>query len=99
MTMVSGPSAPSLRKGPSDFCSWWAAVGVDELHVAGAEDLEAVVEVGAGGEGLGSEAGAGVVDLEELDGLGGAVADGGGDVGGVAAGEAMRIGKRVQGRR
>ncbi len=40
-------------------------VGVDELHVAGAEDLEAVVEVCAGGEGLGAEAGAGVVDFEE----------------------------------
>ena len=62
-------------------------VGVDKLHVARAEDLEAVVEVCAGSEGLGSEAGAGVVDFEEAHGLGGAVAYRGFDVGGVAAGD------------
>jgi hypothetical protein len=61
-------------------------VGVDELHVAGAEDLEAVVEVRAGSKGLSSEAGAGVVDLEEEDWFGGTVAYGGFDVGRVAAG-------------
>ena len=61
-------------------------VGVEELGPAFAEDLETVVEVGAGCEVLGAEAGAGVVDLEEFDGLAGAVADGRGDVRGVAAG-------------
>jgi hypothetical protein len=62
------------------------AVGVEELHGAGAENLEAVVEVCAGGEVLGAEAGAGIVDLEELEGLRGVVAYSGFDVGGVAAG-------------
>src|SRR5258707_14599177 len=62
------------------------AVGVEKLHAAGAEDLEAVVEVGAGGKVLGAEAGAGVVDFEEFDGPAGAVADCGGDVRGMAAG-------------
>ena len=62
-------------------------VGVGELHGTGAEDFEAVVEVCSGGEVLDAEAGAGVVDFDEGDGVGGAVADGGFDVGGVAAGE------------
>ncbi len=43
------------------------AVGVGELHWAGAQDLEAVVEVGGWGEGLGAEGGAGVVDFNEGD--------------------------------
>ncbi len=64
--------------------------------VAGAEDLEAVVEVGSGGEGLGAEAGAGVVDFEEFDGLSGVVADGGGDVGGVAAGGGQQEAKSAR---
>ena len=62
------------------------AVGVDEFGGAGAEDLETVVEVGAGREGLGAEAGAGVVDLDEGDGLGGVVGDDRLNVRGVAAG-------------
>jgi hypothetical protein len=61
------------------------AVGVEEFHVSGTDDLEAVLKVGSGSQIFGSEAGAGVVDFEELDGLGGAVADSCGDVGGVAA--------------
>jgi len=61
------------------------AIGVEELHVAGAEDFEAIVEVGSRGEGLRAEAGAWVVDFEELDGLRGAVADCCGNVRGVAA--------------
>src|SRR6516225_5241356 len=44
-------------------------VGISELHCAFAENLEAVVEVSAGGERLSAEAGAGVADLNELDGL------------------------------
>jgi hypothetical protein len=62
------------------------AVGVEELGGAFAEDLETVVKVGAGSEVLCAEAGAGVVDFDEFDGLGGVVADGGLDVGGAAAG-------------
>ena len=62
------------------------AVGVEEFHVAGAEDLEAVVEIGSGSEVLSAEAGAGVVDFEEFDGPAGAIADGGRDVRGVATG-------------
>jgi|ERR1700733_7306717 len=61
-------------------------VGVEELGAAFAEDLETVVEVRTGSEILGAEAGAGVVDFEQLDGLRGVVADGGLDVRGAAAG-------------
>jgi hypothetical protein len=75
-----------FQEGTVGFVVLVGAVGVEELHAAGAEDLEAIVEVGARGEVLGAEAGAGVVDFEEFDGLAGAVAYGGGDVGGVAAG-------------
>ena len=45
-------------------------VGVGELHGAGAEDFEVVVEVSAGSEVLGTEAGAGIVDFDEGDGTG-----------------------------
>jgi hypothetical protein len=75
-----------FEEGPVGFVVVVGAVGVEKLHVAGADDFEAVVEVCAGGEGLSSEAGAGVVDFEEFDGLAGSVADGGGDVRGLAAG-------------
>ena len=61
--------------------------GVGEGDVASAEDLEAVVEVCAGSEALGAEAGTGVIEFEEIDGLGGAVADRGGDVGRAATDE------------
>ena len=61
------------------------AVGVEELHGAGTEDLEAVVEVCARSQVLGAEAGAGIVDLDELDGLSGVVGDRRFDVRGVAA--------------
>ena len=61
--------------------------GVGERDVSGAEDFEAVVEVCARSEALGAEAGAGVVEFEEIDGLGGAIADGGCDVGRAAADE------------
>jgi hypothetical protein len=61
-------------------------VGVENLHIATAENLESIVEVRAGSEVLGAEAGAGIVDFEELDGLRGVVAHGSSDIGGVAAG-------------
>ena len=60
-------------------------VGVVELEGAVADDGEAVVEVRGGGEGLGAEAGGGVIDFNECDGSRGAVGDGGVDVGGSAA--------------
>ena len=74
------------------------AVGVEKLGGAGAQDLEAIVEVAPGGEILCAEAGAGVVDFEEVDGVAGAIADCGLDVGGVTAGggEAGENGEREQ---
>jgi hypothetical protein len=60
-------------------------VGVEELHAARAENLEAVLEVGAGSEGFGAEARAGVIDFKELDGLAGVVADRRDDIRGVTA--------------
>ena len=70
-----------FEKWPVGLVVLVGAVGVEEFHVAGAEDFEAVVEVGSGWECLSSEAGARVVDFEEFDGLSGSVADGCGDVG------------------
>ena len=60
-------------------------VGVDELHSAFAENFEAIVKVGSGSEGLGPEAGTGVVDFDELDGLRGAVLNGRDDEGGTTS--------------
>jgi hypothetical protein len=60
-------------------------VGIEDFHVAAAENLESVVEVCTGGEVLGAEAGAGIVDLEEFDGLRGVIADRSGDVRGMTA--------------
>ena len=54
---------------------------------AAAAHLEAIVEGGSAVEMIEAEAGAGVVDFEELDGCAGAVLDGGVDVVGVTAGE------------
>jgi CheY-like chemotaxis protein len=62
-------------------------VGPEDPGGAVAEDLEAVVVGGAGGEGIDAKAGGGVVDFYEGDGGGGGVADVDGDVVGVAAGE------------
>src|ERR1700722_11080562 len=50
-------------------------VGVRELDRPGAENLEAVVEVLAGRERLHAEAGAGIVDLQQGDGLAGGIDD------------------------
>jgi hypothetical protein len=72
------------------------AVGVEELQIAGAENLEAVVEVCAGGEVLRAKAGAGVIDFDELDGVGSAVADRRSDVGGVAAGRCDEAGEECE---
>ena len=63
------------------------AVSVRELEGSGAENFETIVKISAWGEGLGAEAGAGVVDFDEGDGGRGLVADGGCDVGGTASGE------------
>jgi hypothetical protein len=79
----------------SAFLEEWAVgfllvlgiVGVDELHIARAQDLETIVEVRSGSQRLGAEAGAGVVNLDEEQWLGGVIAYGGFDVRGVASGE------------
>src|SRR5580700_8125432 len=55
------------------------------------------MEVGAGSEILGAEAGAWVVDFEEFDWVAGAVADRSGDVGGVAAGSCDESGEQSEG--
>ena len=106
---MPGDTGSSDRDDQGTLCSFFeggaiglvflvGAVGVEELGGAGAEDLEAVVEVGAGGEGLSAEAGAGVVDFEELNGLASMIADCGFDIRGVAAGggEAGEKGEREQ---
>jgi hypothetical protein len=40
-------------------------IGVKELHIAGAKDFEAIVKVRSGCQGLGSEAGAWVIDFNQ----------------------------------
>lgn len=82
-----------FQEGAIGFVVVLGAVGVKDLHVAGAKNLEAVVEVGSGSEVLGPETGAGVIDFEEFDGTAGAIADGGGDVGGAAAGYCDKSGE------
>ena len=62
------------------------AAGVLDLERAGAAQLDAVMEDCAGGQGIGAKAGAGVVDLEQLNWRSGAVLNGCIDVIGVAAG-------------
>ena len=62
-------------------------IGPEDFGGAVAEDLEAVVVGGAGGERVDTKAGGGVVDFYEGDGGGGGVVDVDGDVVGVAAGE------------
>ena len=76
-----------LEEGAVGFLLVLGGIGVDELHVAGTQDLETVVEVCARGQGLRTEAGAGVVDLDEKQWLGGVIAYGGFDVRGVASSE------------
>jgi hypothetical protein len=106
---LPGDSGGRNRYGQGTLCSFFedgavglvflvGAVGVKKFGWAGAQDLEAIVEVCAGGQVLRAEAGAGVVDFEQLDGLAGAIADCGLNVGGVAAGgsEAGEEGDREQ---
>ncbi len=63
------------------------AIGVSDLHRTAAKNLEVVVEVCAWGEALSSEAGAWIRYFDQADGLAGAVADGGFNVGGVTTGD------------
>ena len=106
---MPGDSVGHNCDGQGTFCSFFeegavglvflmSAVGVEKLGRAGAEDLEAIVEVGAGGKVLCAEAGAGVVDLEEGDWMPCAIADRGLNVGRVAAsgGEAGEKSEREQ---
>jgi len=77
-----------LEEWAVGFLLMLVGVGVDELHIAGAEYLETVVEIRAGGQRLGAEAGTGIVNFEKTKRLVGVIAYGGFDVGRVAAGEA-----------
>ena len=60
---------------------------VRDFELAAAVDLKPIVEVGAGGERVVAEGGAGVFDLKQLDGRAGAIFDGCIDVVGMAARE------------
>jgi hypothetical protein len=77
-----------LEKWAVGFLLMLVGVGVDEFHVAGAEDLETVVEIRAGSQRLGAEAGTGIVDFEKTKRLVGVIAYRSFDVGRMAAGEA-----------
>ena len=70
-----------FEEGSVGFVIVVGAVGVEEFHVARSDDFEAVVEVGSRSKRFGAEAGAGIVDFERCNGLGGVIADRGGDVG------------------
>ena len=71
---------------PFNLCGMAVAGCVLHLDRTAASQLDAVVEDGARGQAVGSKAGAGVIDLEELKRCSGAVFDRGFHVIGVAAG-------------
>ena len=76
-----------LEEGAVGFLLVLGGVGVDELHIARAQDLETIVVVRTGGQGLRTEAGAWVVHLDQEQRLGRVIAYGGFDVRGVASSE------------
>ena len=76
-----------FEEGAVGFLLVLGGIGVDELYIARAQDLKTIVEVCARGQGLRTEAGAGVVNLDEEQWLGGVIAYGGFDVRGVASSE------------
>ena len=71
----------------SRFLVVLGGVGIGDLHLAGAEDLEPVVEVRSRCNALGAEAGAGVFNLNDAERCRGAVRDGGFNVCGMATGK------------
>src|SRR5579875_695694 len=82
------------RAGDLRFFAVLRRVADPERALAG--DREAIAEVLARGEGIGAEAGIGVIDFEQPDGCAGAVFDGGVDVIGAAAGEQQQRRRREQ---
>jgi hypothetical protein len=83
-----------LHGGTLVGCLVAGGVGEDKFGGTVAENLEAVVEVLAGSEVLGAEAGGGVVDLDERNDLVGMVTDSRIDKRGVAAGERKQSDRR-----
>jgi hypothetical protein len=79
-----GAFSAFLEEWTVRFLLMLGGIGVDELYTAGTQDLETIVKVCAGGQRLGTEAGARVVDLEEEQRLCGVIAYGSFDVRGVA---------------
>ena len=81
------PLLPFRECGARDLDRLAVCRGVLHLELATAADLKPVLKIGAGGQGVGAEAGAGIVHFEKLDGRAGAIFDGGVDVVGVAGGK------------
>ena len=74
-------------------------IRVDQFHIAGSKNLEAVVEVGSWGEVLDPEAGAGIVDFDEFNSLSGVVAYRRDDVGRVATCQSAQTSDRDESER
>ena len=93
----NGAFGAFLEEWTLGFLIMVGAVGVGEFHIAGTKDLESIMKVGSGGEGLGAEAGAGIVDFDKEQRLAGVIAYGGLDVGRVTACDREKRGKKEQG--
>jgi len=86
---ADGDSKWALRaffeEGPVGFLRVLVGVGIDELHIARAKNLEPVMEVPTWGQRLGAETGAWIINLEKEQWLAGVIAYSGFDIGRVAA--------------
>ena len=74
------------ERGAIDLLGMAVAGGVLHFERTTAAQLDPVVEAGAGGQGVGSEAGAGIIDFEQLYRGAGAVFDGSFNLIGVTGG-------------
>jgi hypothetical protein len=73
-----------LEEGPIGFLLMLIGVCIDELHIAGAKNLETVMEIRTRSQRLGTKTGAGVINLKKEQWLGGVIAYGSFDIGRVA---------------
>ncbi len=66
---------------------------ISEGQLTGSEDLETIVEIRSGSEVLSAEAGAGIVDFEQKNGLAGVIADSRQHMGRMASGDGEQAGE------
>lgn len=81
------------ERGACDLNLLTARIGVTDFNGAAAADLKTIVKVGAGGEAIEAEAGAGIVDFQELYVCARMILDGCVDVVRMTAGEKKSCGQ------